>query len=368
VPLPTPPSRALHPAPRLLALTAQVAIVNLMIAGLIAMINGGRFGHTLVYSECIGLSIWGLVEAGRRRLPQGVSGWPDGWLGIALVALSCIGGYVIGISVADLVFGYSSWREYLRQPGHLVGDFGPTVTFCAVAAAWFYVRGEARRQRANAIAAEHEATVARLDMLQSQLEPHMLFNTLANLRALIGADPQRAQEMLDHLIAFLRATLAASRQPEHALSEEFARISDYLALMQVRMGDRLRARTTLPPGLAALGVPPLLLQPLVENAIKHGIEPQRGPGEIHVAAALDGHTLVLTVADSGRGLAAAAAAREREPGVPGSGFGLAQIRERLQALHGDAARFTITSRAEGGTLAEIRLPLRAHPASTDPKT
>src|SRR6185312_14350513 len=152
--------------------------------------------------------------------------------------------------------------------------------FCTIVAGAFWARGQARVQRAQVAAAAHEATLARLDMLQSQLEPHMLFNTLANLRALIAADPPRAQEMLDHLIAFLRATLAASRQPEHPLSDEFARIDDYLALMRVRMGDRLRTSAALPPDLAALPVPPLLLQPLVENAIKHGLEPQRGPGEL----------------------------------------------------------------------------------------
>ncbi len=366
--LPTSLSRLPPPVVRLLSLTSQVAVVNLLIAGLISMLNGARFGHTLVYSECIGLSIWGLIEFGRLRMHQGTNGWPEGWRLFALIALACIAGYAIGVSSSDAIFGYSSWRDYLRQPGHLLGDFGPTVTFCAVVVAWFYVRSDARLQRANAIAATHEATVARLDMLQSQLEPHMLFNTLANLRALISADPPRAQEMLDHLIAFLRATLAASRQSEHALSEEFARIADYLALMQVRMGERLRASTALPPALAALGVPPLLLQPLVENAIKHGIEPQRGPGELHIAAVLEGDTLILSVVDSGRGLEAAAAARNREPGAPSSGFGLTQIRERLHTLHGDAATFTIEPRAEGGTRAEIRLPVRPRLTSANAKT
>ncbi|MBW8778504.1 MAG: histidine kinase, partial [Burkholderiales bacterium] len=218
-----------------------------------------------------------------------------------------------------------------------------------------------RVQRAQVAAAAHEATRARLDMLQSQLEPHMLFNTLANLRALIAADPTRAQEMLDHLIAFLRATLAASRQPVHALSEEFARIDDYLALMRVRMGERLRTSATLPPALAGLRVPPLLLQPLVENAIKHGLEPQRGPGELHVEAVLDGATLVLRVTDTGRGLDAAGQANAREPAQASSGFGLVQVRERLRTLHGDAAHFTLEPRDGGGTLAEIRLPVPARP-------
>ena len=350
---------------RIRVLGSQMLVVNFLVAALIWMIHGGRFGHTLVYSECIGIAIWGLVETGRQLLPKGPHGWPIGWRTPALLAAACAAGYACGITTADAIFGYSSWRDYLGHPGHLLGDLGPTVAFCLVVAAGFYVRGLARNERERAAAAVHEATLARLTLLQSQLEPHMLFNTLANLRALIAADPQRAQEMLDRLIAFLRATLAASRLAEHPLADEFARIADYLALMQVRMGDRLHASLALPPGLAAIAVPPLLLQPLVENAIKHGLEPQRGAGELRVEAALDGTTLLLVVADSGRGLEAAAAARTRDPVDAGSGFGLAQIRERLHTLHGDAATFTLAPRAEGGTRAEIRLPLRTRPASTE---
>ena len=348
---------------RIRVLGSQVLVVNFLVAALICMINGGRFGHTLVYSECIGIAIWGLVETGRQMLPQGPHGWPAGWRTPALVAAACAGGYVCGITTADSIFGYSSWRDYLSHPGHLMGDLGPTAAFCAVIAAGFYVRGQARNERERAAAAVHEATLARLTLLQSQLEPHMLFNTLANLRALIGADPERAQEMLDRLIAFLRATLAASRLAEHPLSDEFARIADYLALMKVRMGDRLHASLALPPELAAIAVPPLLLQPLVENAIKHGLEPQRGAGELRVEATLDGTVLLLVVADSGRGLEAAAAARASDPVNAGSGFGLAQIRERLHALHGGAATFTLAPRAEGGTRAEIRLPVAKLPAA-----
>ncbi len=368
--MPLPPDPALAAPPRgladLLFRGAQVMLVNAAIAGLIATISGNRFGHVLLYSECIGVAIWAIVEIGRRVRTGGVQAWPAGWRGPALVAVACALGYVIGVTVADAIFGYSSWANYLRSPAQLARDFWPTVVFCTIVAGGFWIRGQARAQRALAAAAAHEATLARLDLLQSQLEPHMLFNTLANLRALIGADPARAQEMLDHLIAFLRATLAASRQAEHPLSDEFARIDDYLALMRVRMGDRLRAGATLPPALAALPVPPLLLQPLVENAIKHGLEPQRGAGELRVEASLEGATLVLRVADTGRGLEAAAQAKAREPAAPSSGFGLVQIRERLRTLHGDAARFTLAPRDGGGTLAEIRLPVAPH--SSDNQT
>ena len=337
----------------------EVALANTAIAGLVVLLHPNPIGPTLVYAQCIGLSIWGLIEAGRRLIPAKPSGWPAGWRGVLLMVLGCPLGYAIGNSIANAIFGESNWGYYFSKPIRLLQDFGPIAVFCALVSGGFYARGQVREHRAQIAAATHAATLARLSLLQSQLEPHMLFNTLANLRALIAAEPQRAQAMLDHLIAFLRATLAASRLAEHPLAEEFARIEDYLALMRVRMGERLRASTALPPELAAIGVPPLLLQPLVENAIKHGLEPQRGPGELHVSAAVDGATLVLAVVDSGRGLEAAAAAGLRELVGAGGGFGLAQVRERLQTLHGNAATFTLAARADGGTRAEIRLPMPA---------
>jgi signal transduction histidine kinase len=356
-PLDAPPeSETPFGAGHLLHHGTQVALANFVIAGLIATMHGGRLGTTLVYAECIGLSIWLLVEFGRHFTPQRTYGWPRGWRGVALVAVACALGYVIGTTLADAMLGFSSWGSTLRHPSALLQDFGPTATFCTIVAGWFYVRGQARAQRAQMAAAAHAATLARLNLLQSQLEPHMLFNTLANLRVLIAADPARAQEMLDRLIDFLRATLVASRVASHPLATEFARVDDYLALMRVRMGDRLVAITSLPSGLAALQVPPLLLQPLVENAIKHGLEPQRGAGQIAVTATLEGTTLVLAVVDSGRGLEAAAAANALEPAPSGAGFGVAQVRERLHTLHGDAASFTLAPAAPRGTRAEIRLP------------
>jgi len=197
--------------------------------------------------------------------------------------------------------------------------------------------------------AQQQATEARLTLLQSQLEPHMLFNTLAHLRVLIKLRPEEAQRMLDRLIDYLRATLQASRATEHPLAAEFERLSDYLALMQVRMGERLRVRLELPAELARIAIPPLLLQPLVENAIKHGLEPHVEGGELHVSATRQGARLVLEVADSGKGLAHATE-------LPGTGFGLSQVRERLAQRYGQAASFALTPQPGGGSVARIEIP------------
>ena len=195
--------------------------------------------------------------------------------------------------------------------------------------------------RASAERAQRVAAEAQLRLLQSQLEPHMLFNTLANLRVLIGVDAARAQAMLDHLNAYLRATLSASRAVQHPLADEFARLADYLALMAVRMGPRLQVRLDLPEELARLPVPPLLLQPLVENSIKHGLEPQVDGGRIDITARRVGQQLVLAVRDTG------------------GGFGLVQVRERLATVYGGRASLTLQAAgdAEGGTLATLHLPL-----------
>lgn len=204
------------------------------------------------------------------------------------------------------------------------------------------------------------ATEARLKLLETQLEPHMLFNTLANLRVLIGTDPARAQEMLDRMIAYLRATLSASRSTQHPLENEFDRLRDYLELMAVRMGPRLAYTLDLPDALRSVPVPPLLLQPLVENAIRHGLEPQVEGGHITVRASTrpggSGPQLVLEVIDTGVGLP-----EQLPPPGPGQSFGLAQARERLATLHGNAGTLELIAENTGGTRANVIFPLKFPP-------
>lgn len=172
-----------------------------------------------------------------------------------------------------------------------------TVVASTAISFFFYSRGKAAHLQARMAQAQRDATEARLKLLEAQLEPHMMFNTLANLRVLIATDPPRAQAMLDHLIAYLRATLGGARATLHPLVDEFARLTDYLELMAVRMGPRLGYTLELPDTLREVPVPPLLLQPLVENAIRHGLEPQVKGGHITVRASTrpgdDGGTLLV---------------------------------------------------------------------------
>ena len=264
---------------------------------------------------------------------------------LPIVVIGTLAGYTLGHSAAKLLLGLP--KAELRFQG-------PVMVFSVVAAMTiaylFYARERMLQQQLQAAAAEKLAGEVQLKLLQSQLEPHMLFNTLANLRVLIGLDPPRAQRMLDQLVRFLRSTLASTRVERHPLGAEFDALRDYLALMAVRMGPRLRSRFELPAELADLAVPPLLLQPLVENAVQHGLEPQVAGGCIEVKAERAGRRLRLEVRDDGCGLAAGA-------GAAAGGFGTQQVRQRLAALYGDAASFVLRPRTEGGTEAVVELPL-----------
>ncbi|MGZ5252504.1 MAG: sensor histidine kinase, partial [Caldimonas sp.] len=260
-------------------------------------------------------------------------------------------GYAAGNEIANRLTG-------LSLPGPFNAGFRETLSLLvfalvpAITITYFFQSRELiALQKAEVEKAQRQAAEQQLKLIESQLEPHMLFNTLANLRALIGVDPARAQLMLDQLIAFLRASLAGSRTGLHSLDAEFQRLRDYLALMQIRMGPRLATRFELPADLAGALLPPLLLQPLVENSIKHGLEPHVVGGRIDVSAAREDQTLVLRVRDSGAGLVDAAG--------DGSRYGLAHVRERLATLYGERASFTLgpAGDGEGGTLATIRMPL-----------
>ena len=317
----------------------------------------------LVHSVSIATMCWFCIDTSRigaarwlhRRDPADASESRSRWPGWPWMLPIIVIGTVIGFSAGNEIAG---WITGHRSPGYLRGSLSQALSMLTLSLVpgvvityWFYSREVIAGQQAAMLTAQRQAAEHQLKLLESQLEPHMLFNTLANLRVLIGIDAPRAQAMLDQLIAFLRATLSGSRAALHPLSAEFARLADYLALMQVRMGGRLQHCFDLPADLAATPVPPLLLQPLVENCIKHGLEPEVAGGRIDVSAARDGAQLVLTVRDTGAGLS--------DTRGDGTRFGLVQVRERLATLYGAAASLELRAAdgAEGGTVAIVRLPI-----------
>ncbi|MEJ8824218.1 histidine kinase [Variovorax humicola] len=314
------------------------------------------FLHQFAYSSSIGGITWAVIECGRFvvRKPDDPGGWPKGIRGILLTVVGIGVGFFLGSMIGDAFFtgdAYASWMDSKRDQriSWLI-----TVLAGVSGSYFFYSRGHRNALAARVNAAERDASEAKLKLLETQLEPHMLFNTLANLRVLITTDPPRAVAMLDRLNSYLRATLSGSRAVAHPLAAEFELLRDYLELMSVRMGDRLKYTLDLPDDLRDVSVPPLLLQPLVENAIQHGLEPKVGGGSITVRASQRGPLLVIEVDDSGVGLSSQAD-DTLENARPG--FGLTQVRERLASAFGSQGAIRLKANPAGGASAIASFPL-----------
>jgi sensor histidine kinase YesM len=205
--------------------------------------------------------------------------------------------------------------------------------------------------KSRQIEAERRAAEAQLRLLQAQIEPHFLFNTLANVISLIDHDAPKAQQMLASFTDYLRASLTSLRVEQATLGGELDLVQTYLGLLKMRMEDRLQFSIACDDSLRELRLPPLLLQPLVENAIHHGLEPKVEGGHVHVHVQRQGDLLVVSITDDGLGLGAPT----RRKG--GAGLALNNLRERLQAQYGDAASLALTD-AQPGTVATLRLPIQ----------
>ena len=205
---------------------------------------------------------------------------------------------------------------------------------------------EAKRKEADYHRMGQQVTEAKLSALQAQVEPHFLYNTLASVQALTEVDPAKANEMTGHLIQYLRNALPKMRESVSTVGQEVELARAYLNILQMRMGKRLSFEIDMPAELAEAPFPPLMLPSLVENAIKHGLEPQREGGTVRISAAKEGGRLRVVVADTGRGF----------PESPGAGVGLANIRERLAALYGAAASLKLEANTPQGVVATIEVP------------
>ncbi|MDQ0017666.1 hypothetical protein J2W23_006080 [Variovorax boronicumulans] len=330
-----------------------------LIGSALAISGNGSWESQMVYSLSIGTISWLVIDTGRLILSGNKEVlWPHGLWGYGLVALGVTVGFLAGNAIGDAWVGVPpmEFRNLAtrKMTSTIVITLVATIGMCY----FFFSLGKSKHMQSQIELAQRNATEARLKLLETQLEPHMLFNTLANLRVLITADPPRAVAMLDRLNSYLRMTLSGSRTLAHPLSAEFDRLGDYLELMSVRMGERLCYTLDLPDDLRDIPVPPLLLQPLVENSIRHGLEPKVEGGEIHVRARRNADRLVIEVSDTGVGLDAAPPSEEG-----GSGFGLEQVRERLATVFGAQSEMRLAAAPTGGTCATLSFPLPAAAAS-----
>ena len=288
----------------------------------------------------------------------------------AQVALLGAGGVVVSIGV-DAVFD-GARAMLLGLPGrhNLFVDPVGTLThlwflremivYCGIVAAGvareYSVRYRVRQQEAARLEAETaqlqaQLAEARLSALRSQIDPHFLFNTLNAVSALVERDPRGVRRMIARLSELLRHSLEGAQAPEVTLREELAFADRYLEIMRIRFQGSLEVEQRVDDAALDALVPSLVLQPLVENAVKHGVGRQRGVGRIEIEARREGDRVVLAVRDNGPGMEGDAPAHE--------GVGLRNTRERLAQLHGDHAALVVRSADGGGFEAEVSLPFRA---------
>lgn len=333
---------------RLWAPIAVTAVMCLVIAILlwsfVPSMAKYPFADVLAHSMSIGLIAAVLTMLVLRHLsPERSSSIV--WLTACLIPVS-LTAFLAGSFVARLIQGIPIEPISFVLATDDIVSLVTTVFMTALCAGFFISRDQLNRLKLQAAHDGKRAETAKLAMLQAQVEPHMLFNTLANLRALITIDPDRALIMLDQLDGFLRMTLEGSRSLSNPLSKEFVGLDYYLSIMQIRLGDRLSYTLDLPAALAHYQVPSLLIQPVVENAIRHGIEPKLDGGEITVRVSLDGKILTIEVRDTGVGLnSVGASSTSRADG----GFGLLSLRERLPDIGGEAAVEAISPLPDGSS-------------------
>ena len=327
----------------------SVAAVNTLIAA--ALCYGIKpdetFWNDFVYSQAIGLSMWLLIDVPRHLL------WGDGMPSKRIFPWILVGAVLIGVPfgqwVARLILctGNQPWRADSLRMSFIIA------MLAALGATYFYwSRGKlVALQRQAALdalereEAEKQVVRAQLMALQAQIEPHFLFNVLAHVDVLIARDPANARRLLQHLIGFLRNSLQHARAEQCTLAQEFAMLRAYLDIQALRFGQRLQFSLALDDAIANIVIPPMLIQPLVENAVVHGIEPAREGGEIALSARREGER------DTGAGFGNDAGSGK------GTGLGLTHVRERLSRLFDGDARLTITETMPHGVTVTVELPL-----------
>ena len=248
----------------------------------------------------------------------------------------------------------SSWL-WLRTRSHVPVYW---VIVCAVHALTYYRRSQERERKALELSAS--LAQARLQALKMQLHPHFLFNTLNAIATLVHKDAHAADDMIANLSNLLRLALDRSDLQEVALRKELEFLDSYLEIEQMRLGDRLRVEKQIEPDVLTAQVPVMILQPLAENAIRHGIEPMRNPGVLTIRAGREGMRLNLTVSNTGTGVFASAPVASR-PGI-----GLANTRARLEELYGADAQLVMQPVADGGFSVSLQIPLRFEPLDFEP--
>ena len=330
-----------------------IAAINTGIALVLWIDDTRPFWHPLVTVQLYGFAIAYCVNV--------AAPW-DHATPLRRLAIAALVGSLIGVVLVIIVKGYPLTHVRERITFFLYNVFTAFGNGLLISMIFYVKRREARAAAAlhKAEAERHllsrQAIEAELKLLQAQVEPHFLFNTLASVQYLTETDPKQANVLLGHLIGYLRAALPQLRARSSTLEREVSLAEAYLNILRVRIGPRLTFAIDIPDALRDHPFPPNLLISLVENAIKHGVEPSADGGSVRIAASQAGDDIMVTVTDTGRGVA---------PGsrTDGQGVGLSNIRERLAVLYGARGRFALEPVAPRGMRATLSLPFEAHVAA-----
>lgn len=321
--------------------TFSSLLFNTAIAGLLTIIGfGGGFWINFIFSQCIGLSIYAVnatimchVTDRRRR-----------WM---ILVLTLPASTIFGVTLGAWITGAGDWSNPQAWVAVVIGLF-----FGGIGGITYFLSerielldAEVRQRRVREVESEKRQIEAHLKLLQAQIEPHFLFNTLANVSSLIETDPENARRLLDRLIDWLRVALTRARSEQAVLDDELSLLENYLQILSIRFGARLAWRIDATQEARSTPFPPMLLQPLVENAIRHGIEPKIGGGMLRIHAEVEAGKLVVAVHDDGVGL----------PDLLQHGAGLENVQARLAALYGDRGSLWLNVNPVGGTTARIEI-------------
>jgi sensor histidine kinase YesM len=270
---------------------------------------------------------------------------------MAAIFISMVIGSVLGTLLGTVASGIGTsifFQKYsLLQMITLGIVFGSIISYFIVSRETISAtKTQIQEERIKRLISEKKAVESNLRFLQAQIEPHFLFNTLSNIVSLLETDLEKGKYMLEDLIHYLRTSLSKTRSDTTTIGQEMEMIRSYMNIFKVRMGNRLQYQVDVPDTIENIPFPPMLIQPLVENAIKHGLEPKIEGGKVFISGKENEEVLRLEIADTGVGLY-----EESDPGT-----GLSNIRERLQSIYGDKGRLILEDNRPCGLKAIIEVP------------
>ena len=309
---------------------------------------GGGFIANFIVSQCIGISICSFILTAlylfKPKRPAVL---------LVMIFVAMATGSIIGVFLGSTIAGLNTPILLRDRLSHIIHAVLLGLLFGSIISYFFFSRqsisykeAQIQEEKIKRLISEKKVAETNLRLLQAQIEPHFLFNTLSNILSLLDTDQTKGKSMLEDLIHYLRSSLSKTREKTSTIGHEVEMIRAYINIFKVRMGDRLRYNINVPESIKDFPFPPMLVQPLVENAIKHGLEPRIEGGEISFSAEEEGGILRFEISDTGLGF--------NENGE--IGVGLSNVKERLQSLYGDKGRLILEENQPSGLKAIIEIP------------